>query len=135
MPQAIILKENFLSKWGPTWETFFDRGVFCTLQIKRPISNKSKLLYNGHRRHTLSLCEKKKKEKGLRNRIHLPRGLLILLHIFLVTLQIHQPPARRRVTLQKRCIPRNVAWKRETPELIPSMALKLSFLLLNSREA
>ena len=46
------------------------------------------------------------------------------------------PPARRRVALQKRCIPRNVALKRETPELIPSMALKSSFLLLlDSHEA
>lgn len=151
---------------GPTWETFFDvfsiggnsvhfrsndtfriSPSFCTTTVIDVI---------------LSVCAREKKRERPRNRIHLPRGLLIvfhstinpsnplestasrisslfsslqLLHTFPVTLQIHQPPpARRRVTLQKRCIPRNVALKRETPELIPSMALKLSFLLLNSRE-
>lgn len=72
-------------KMRPTWETFLDvfgRGGFYTLQIKRHISNKSRLFlfYKTVIDVILgALCEKKKREEP-RKRIHLPRGLLIVLH-------------------------------------------------------
>ncbi|KAJ5489995.1 hypothetical protein N7453_010820 [Penicillium expansum] len=153
MPQAnIIGRENFLSKCG-------QRGIFYTSD--QTVSNKSKsLLHYTTVIDVILVCAKKKKGQAstypegslscfirlLTRRIHLESTAYVISSC-LFTPQAPSPllghppnrpapPARRRVALQKRCITRNVALKRETPELIPSMALNLSsLLLLDSREA
>lgn len=136
---------------GPTWETFFDvfsiggnsvhfrsndtfriSPSFCTTTVIDVI---------------LSVCAREKKRERPRNRIHLPRGLLIvfhstinpsnplestasrisslfsslqLLHTFPVTLQIHQPPLRVGALLCRNAASHGTLhWNAKHPSLFP----------------